>query len=52
VLFVGLVNLFTWGPGEAKRPFTLMGGIYTAGVLGIVVGIEMNPERRSGALTR
>jgi hypothetical protein len=52
LLFVGLVNLFGWGPSEAKHPFALLGGIYAMGLVGIIVGMEMDPQRRAGALTR
>ena len=31
LLFVLLVNLLHWGPRDAERPFTMMGGAYTLG---------------------
>lgn len=34
VLFVVLVNLLSWGPGDAHVPFALMGACYTTAALG------------------
>ena len=49
LLFVGLVNLLSWGPGEARWPFLVMGALYViasgTGTLLVLLG----PTYRRGA---
>jgi hypothetical protein len=50
VLFVFLVNLLHWSPGDADVPFKWMGGFYLAGATGANVGLLLRERKTRSAL--